>query len=517
MGKFEFLRPSVDAGCFHVDNPGGIDVRLFASPEVPFERESFEQLFDFLDVARAVDDVQSASPRGSRPFFGDAGAGIERVVLTPDFHKGSLVPVGTVFRARNMCIPQAIGNDVCCGMRLLVTDLPAEALEPHWPAIQRRLRAIFFAGERDIPMSPRQREAVLRDGLPGLVRTAADNAKTGIWRWFDPQAAADDLGRAHAEGSFATRRLFGFERFITSSGNVDGRDPQIGCVGGGNHFVELQRVDQLYDGHAARAWGLSRGTVAIMIHSGSVGLGHAVGGHFMDRAREIFPTTVKAPKRGFYPLPIAGPRAEEGLFYLDGMGNAANFAFANRLFLGLMAVRALEEACGRTVASRLVYDAPHNLVFREGEVCLHRKGATPAHGPEGDGEASSVASTWLGKPVIVPGSMGAASFLLAGTGNTDALESTCHGAGRALSRGKAARVPRERFEAAIAKLRVVGPIDPRSPAIARRRDLVEKYEKRVMEEAPYAYKPVEPVIDAVEAASVARRVARLFPLCTVKG
>lgn len=97
-----------------------------------------------------------------------------------------------------------------------------------------------------------------------------------------------------------------------------------------DHFVELQRIDALFDGHAARAWGLGKGSLAIMINSGSVGLGHAVGGHFMDRAREIFPMGVKAPKGGFYPLPTSGPRADEGLFYLDGMGNAANFAFANR-------------------------------------------------------------------------------------------------------------------------------------------------------------------------------------------
>ncbi len=504
-----FLRPSRDAGCFHVDNPLGLDVRLFARSSVPFERDSFDQLFDFLDVSRAVADIRTADRSARLPFFGEAPAAIDRVVLTPDFHKGAEVPVGTVVRTEHLVIPRAIGNDVCCGMRLLVTDLPGDALEPHWPAIKDRLRRIFFAGERDIPMSPRQREAVLRDGLPGLVATADDNATRGIWRRFDREAARDDLARAHGEGHLATRRLFGFEGFIESSGNVDGRDPQIGCVGGGNHFVEIQRVDALFDGHAARAWGISPGSIAIMVHSGSVGLGHAVGGHFMERAREIFPRDVKAPRGGFHPLPTAGPHAEEGLFFLDGMGNAANFAFANRLFLGLMALRALEEATARTISSRLIYDAPHNLVFRDGDAFLHRKGATPAHGPSG--------SEWLGKPVIIPGSMGAASYLLAGEGSAPALESACHGAGRALSRGRASHVSTEVFTRATEKLRVVGPIDPRSPQLARRRDIVAKYEKRLMEEAPYAYKPVEPVVDSVEEAGIARKVARLLPLCTVKG
>lgn len=503
--RFPFLRPLANASSFAVQNPQHLDVRLFASPDVPLERGAFEQLFDFLDVARAVDDVRARVPS----FFGDAPAAIDRVALTPDFHEGSLVPVGTVVRARHFCVPRAIGNDVCCGMRLLVTDLPAEALDPHWPDLRRRLRAIFFAGERDIPMSPRQREALLRDGLPGLLRYGEDNADRGIWRRLDRRAASDDLARTHAEGSFATRRLFGFEGLVDSSGEVDGRDPQIGSVGGGNHFVELQRVERLFDGHAARAWGISKGCLAIMVHSGSVGLGHAVGGHFMDRAREIFPKAIRDPKGGFHPLPLDGPRAEEGLFYLDGMGNAANFAFANRLFLGLMAVRAIEEATGRTVGHRLVHDAPHNLVFREGEHALHRKGATPAHGPDGD--------AWLGKPVIIPGSMGAASHLLAGEGHEGSLSSACHGAGRALSRGKAAHVPRETFERAMERIRVVGPIDLSDPRVALRRDVVEKLTRRVMEEAPYAYKPVEPIIDAVVGAGIARRVASLAPLCTVKG
>ena len=213
------------------------------------------------------------------------------------------------------------------GTELLVDGLPTDAHEVN--DTLDRMRAL--------------------DGNAHLFDAASSRLEEGMRR---AAAAEEDLARVHAEGRFATRRLFGFEGFIRSSGAIDGRDPQIGCVGGGNHFVELQRVDAILDGHAARAWGISKGMLAIMVHSGSVGLGHAVGGHFMDRARELFPTGVKAPKGGFFPLPTAGPLAEEGLFYLDGMGNAANFAFANRLFLGLMAIRAIEEASGRTVAAR---------------------------------------------------------------------------------------------------------------------------------------------------------------------
>lgn len=481
-----------------------LDIRLYGSEDVKFEADAFEQLFEFTDVARAIDDLHRIAP----DFLGD-DARIERIVLTPDFHKGSGVPVGTVISARNLVMPQATGNDICCGMRLLTTDLPAEALEPHWEKIRKRLRSIFFEGERNIPMSPRQREAVLRDGLPGLVETSGDNATRGIWNRFDPRAERDNLARSHDQGHLPTTRLFGFESFIESSGNVDGRDPQIGCVGGGNHFVEIQKIDAIFDGGGARSWGLTKGNVALMIHSGSVGIGHAVGGYFMERARELFPKTVSAPKAGFHPLPMTGSLAKEGEFYFEGMGNAANFAFANRLFLGLMALRAIEEATGHRVESRLVYDAPHNLVFRDGETCLHRKGATPAGGRR--------PPDYLGQPVIIPGSMGAPSYLLAGDGMGEALESACHGAGRSLSRGRAVHVSPEIHRAETEKLRIVTPIDPDSPMLRRRKDILSKYEKRVMEEAPYAYKPIEPVIDSVVEAGIARRVARLLPLCTVKG
>jgi tRNA-splicing ligase RtcB len=500
--KFPFLKretPSVS----RVEHPS-IDIRLFGTEAVTFEADAFEQLFEFTDIARAVDDLRLASPDYLGP-----DAGIERIVLTPDFHRGSGIPVGTVIRARNLVMPQATGNDICCGMRLLATDMPVELLEPHWVEIRKRLRSIFFEGKRDIPMSPRQREAMLRDGLPGLVATAEDNQTRGIWSRYDARTQRDDLAHCHGHGQLPTTRLFGFESFVKSSGNVDGRDPQIGCVGGSNHFCEIQRVDTILDGGAAKAWGVTRGTVAIMVHSGSVGIGHAVGGYFMDRARELFPKSVRAPKAGFFPLPIQGPLSHEGDFYFEGMGNAANFAFANRLFLGLMVVRAIEEATGHKIASKLVYDAPHNLVFREGSICLHRKGATPAGGPQ--------APDYLGAPVIIPGSMGSASYLLAGGGNVDSLESACHGAGRALSRGAATHVSEGVFREQTEKLRIVTPIDPDSMAMRGRPDIRSKLQKRVMEEAPYAYKPIEPVIDSVADAGIARRVARLVPLCTVKG
>ncbi len=501
--KFPFLK-RLSESVSQVDHPS-IDIQLVANKDVYVESDAFEQLFDLTDAGRAIEDIKQADPG----FFGASGASIDKIVLTPDFHKGSGIPVGTVIKARNALFPQAPGNDICCGMRLLATDLPVHLLEAHWDKIKKSLRSIFFEGKRDIPMSPRQREALLRGGLPGLHETCEANIDKGIWNYYDKEAQRSDIDRVHNSGYLKTGRVFGFDKLIESSGNVDGRDPQIGCVGGGNHFVELQKIDSICDGHTAREWGLSKGTLAIMIHAGSVGLGHAVGGHFIEEARQIFPKSVRSPRGGFHPMPLDGRHADLTAFYLDSMANAANFAFANRLFLGLMAIRAIEEAAGHRIFAKLIYDAPHNLIFRDGDVCLHRKGATPAEGITGNG--------YIGKPVIIPGSMGASSYLLSGQGNTALLESACHGAGRSLSRGKAANVQPKIFEKVAEYLRIVTPIDPESPRIKSRRDIMIKYRKRVMEEMPYAYKDIEPVIDSVEQAGIAKKVVRLTPLCTVKG
>ncbi|MCU0683687.1 MAG: RtcB family protein [Polyangiaceae bacterium] len=496
-----------------VSNPYDIPVTLFAGADVPIEAEGIAQLRSFLDLQRTLDELWAREQKGQiAPFWGEGAGRIERVVLTPDFHRGAGIPVGTVALTRGFVIPAAVGNDVCCGMRLLATDVRADELDAHAPALARRLRELFFEGQRDIPMSPRQREALLRDGLFGLWDTSGDNAGRGIWAYYDARTQGDDLVRADRQGSLSAKAIFGFDKFVRSSGEIDGRDPQIGSVGGGNHFVELQRVDELYES-TATDWGLGKNKVTVMVHTGSVGLGHMVGGHFCDQARRDFAPGVAHPDHGFYPLPAWGPRQGGAAAYLDALKNAANFAFGNRLFLGLMAIRAISEVLGRAVEHRLVYDAPHNLIWERGEGrYLHRKGATPAEGPAGGGPFATT-----GRPVLVPGSMGASSYVLAGHGDESALASACHGAGRALDRRASAQVDEETYRRALAPLRVVTPLDPDAPAVRLRADVLAKYHRRVKEEAPYAYKDVGPVIRTVEDAGVARRIARLWPLMTVKG
>jgi tRNA-splicing ligase RtcB len=509
----------VDEQVLTVENPYGVPVTLVAREDVPIEQEGIVQLFGFLSLQETVEQLASWERSGRiASFFGGEDPSLVQVVVTPDFHRGGGIPVGTVAQARGFVIPAAIGNDICCGMRLLVTDVTRDEIVPHLDAIQQRLRGIFFGGQRDIPLSPRQREALLREGLVGLHETRQDNADTGLWQYYDARSQGADLARVHARGSLATRGVFAFDDFIRGAGAPDGRDGQIGSVGGGNHFVEIQTVEEIVDGWAAHEWDVCRGRVTVMVHSGSVGLGHMVGGHFGERARAIYPGNVRHPEHGFYVLPTEGPHAAEADRYLDAMGNAANFAFGNRLFLGLMAVRAMGEAMGRRVGASLVYDVPHNLIWRapgqQGHF-LHRKGACPALGPEPDREGSPFRYT--GHPVVIPGSMGAASFLLAGEGKQELLASACHGAGRSLSRGESLHVDEATYRDAVGALRIVNPIDPRSPQMQRRPDLLKKYHDRLREEAPFAYKPITPVIETVEKAGVAHQVARVLPLITVKG
>ncbi|MEO7731574.1 MAG: RtcB family protein [Kofleriaceae bacterium] len=508
----------IDDTRLDIQNPHGVPVTLFANRDVPIEIEAIEQALGLVSVQQTIEELRAAQARGAiAGFWGDVEAKLERVVLTPDFHRGSGIPVGTVAEARGFLIPQAVGNDVCCGMRLLTTDITRDELTGHLDALDGPLRAVFFQGQRAIAMSPRQREALLRDGLWGLLETSGDNANTGLWQHYDARAQERDLSHVHFQGVVPARGVFAFGDYITSSGSTSGRDSQIGSIGGGNHFVELQVIDEILDGTTAHAWGVARDTVTIMAHSGSVGLGHTVGGYFLDQARAIFPRELKHPEHGFYLVPTEGPHAALAAKYLDAMNNAANFAFANRLFLGLMAIRVLSEVLRRPIATKLIYDAPHNLIWADDRVPgthLHRKGACPALGPD---VSTTGPFRVTGHPVIIPGSMGAASYLLAGTGNAGALCSACHGAGRSLSRGKSRHVDEATYTETFSRLRVVTPIDPNAADVRLRRDVLAQYHDRLKEEAPYAYKDITPVVQTVEDADVARRVARMWPLLTIKG
>jgi tRNA-splicing ligase RtcB len=315
-------------------------------------------------------------------------------------------------------------------------------------------------------------------------------------------ARDDDLERTESQGC-----LPGADPAAVSARAHDRGAGQLGTAGAGNHFVELQRVDHVFDSPTAVSFGLAEGQLTVLIHSGSRGLGHQVCTDYvrtMDDSRARY--GIELPDRQLACAPASSP---EGRAYLAAMAAAANFAFANRQAIAHAVREAVARVLGPAVAegTRQVYDVAHNVakVERHGgrEVLVHRKGATralPAGSPEIPDDYGEV-----GQPVFIPGSMGTASFVLAGEpGSLErSFGTTCHGAGRAMSRTRA----RKRIGGAELRRRLEAEgIVVRCPS-----------NRGLAEEAPFAYKDVERVVEVVERAGLARRIARLAPIGVVKG
>jgi tRNA-splicing ligase RtcB len=488
----------LDAQRVAVRNDFGVPATLFANDDVPIEAAAVDELQGVLGLSETVATLS-----------GDYG--VERVALTPDFHKGAGIPIGTVLKTVGFAVPAAIGNDINCGMRLHTTGLAAERVRGELDAIEHRLRNLYFEGGRSIPMTRTQRTALFREGLVGLKNSVPKSQQDGLWRDFHRVPDAEHE-RVHHGGSMQADATPGLDDFLGPTDGSLTRDGQIGSIGGGNHFVELQEVRRILDGPTAHAWDLKPGQVTVMVHSGSLGVGGQVGTRTRQLLQTAWPAGVKQPASGILPLP-AGAALDS---FWTSMSNAANFAFANRLFLALMALRGLADTFGE-FANQTLYDAPHNLVWRDDSggvpTFLHRKGACPSRGFEAMAETPFA---YHGEPVLVPGSMGASSFILAGRGHAEALESASHGAGRQLSRGRALKADDAQFRQFLRDFRVVTPIDLNRPDVKHRRDIVEKKLVDLKKEAPFAYKGIGPVIETLTAANLAQPVAELTPLLTVK-
>jgi tRNA-splicing ligase RtcB len=501
----------LDATSLRVNNSLGVEATLFANEQVPVESAAVNELLTMLQVQQTVEQMADRVPDA---FAGDPV--LERVAVTPDFHKAAGVPVGTILATRGFVVPQAIGNDINCGMRLHVTSLPADRVASRLDDLETACRRIYFEGGRNIPMTRAQRQALFTEGLLGLLDAVPREQTEGLWSLFHEADLSRDLERVEQMGSLPARRVFGLDDFLGPDDRAS-RDSQIGSIGGGNHFVEIQKVERILDGQTAHAWGLKPGLVTVMVHTGSVSIGHLCGGFYRDVVRKLYPGDLKYPDNGVFVLPLGEQVGAEVDRFWDALHNAANFAFANRLFLALMAWASLREVLGEVDFS-LVYDAPHNLVWRQkdeqGDLFVHRKGACPAR------DAFAMEGTpyrYHGEPVLVPGSMGASSFVLVGQGNARSLWSASHGAGRALSRGEAARGHDEEFQKFLDTFRVVTPVDFRRPDIRQRPDILEKKLADIKQEAPHAYKGIGPIVETLTEAGIARPVAELSPLMTIKG
>ncbi|WP_157369002.1 RtcB family protein [Zavarzinella formosa] len=494
-----------------INNPHGIETTLFASEQVPVESVAVTELIELLDLQTTARQFAEAAPDSF-----DRPPEISRVAVTPDFHKARGIPVGTVLATRGFMVPQAIGSDINCGMRLHTTTLKPEEVASRVDDLDTAFRRIFFEGGRDIPMTRGQRHAMFTAGLEGMLDATAD-LNEGLWPLVRELGVADQLDRVERRGSLPAGRVFGLSDFMGEEGRLS-RDGQIGSIGGGNHFVEIQRVEKVFDGAVAHAWGLKPGVVTVMVHTGSVGIGHLCGSHYRDVVRKIHPDKLKHPANGVFVLPEGDRHRSHAESFWDALHNAANFAYANRMFLAVMAVAGMRRVFGDHVGCDLVYDAPHNFMWRDEvdgeEVILHRKGATPARGFEA---MAGTPFAYYGEPVLVPGSMGASSFVMVGQGNAESMASASHGAGRLLSRGESMRGFDDEFRKFMEEFRVVTPTDLRRPDVRQRPDILEKKLEEIKQEAPFAYKGIGPVVNTLADAGIARPVAELTPLMTIKG
>jgi tRNA-splicing ligase RtcB len=418
----------------------------------------------------------------------------------PDIHFGYGFPIGGVAATREsdgVISPGGVGYDINCGVRLLRTDLEVDDV---------------------------------RDRVKELVDTMFTNVPSGLGSKGKLRLSDGELDRVMTEGvAWAVEEGFGWEEdllHIEEEGSMPGADPvhvsdkarkrgkpQLGTLGAGNHFLEVQRVDRIFEPEVAKAFGIEReGQVTVMIHTGSRGFGHQVcSDHLRVMERAVKEYGIELPDRQLACVPVGSP---EGEGYLGGMAAAANFAWTNRQ----MIMHWVRESFGSVLEStpedlgmRLVYDVAHNIAKREEHLVdgkrerllVHRKGATRAF-PAGRPELSADYSD-VGQPVIIPGDMGSASYLLVGTQQAldDTWGSTCHGAGRRMSRTRSVKT--FRAEKIVRELGDRG-IYVRGESM-----------KVLAEEAPDAYKDVDEVVDVAHRGGISRKVARLVPLGVMKG
>jgi len=424
---------------------------------------------------------------------------VGNVVVMPDMHQGYGFPIGGVAATRlpdGVISPGGIGYDINCGVRLLASQIPFEEVEGILDELATALNHSCPSGvgvKGRIRLNTKQLEQVCRQG--------------SHWALKNGYATEADVRRTEETG-----RLEGADHSDVSQRAMQRGLPQLGSLGAGNHFIEVDVVDEIFDIEAAQAMGLQKGYVAIQIHCGSRGFGHQVCSDYVRELQSaVQKYNIKLPDRELVCAPLSSP---DGQAYLSAMRCAANYAFANRQVLTHFVRQAVEEALAGKVENwelNQVYDVTHNIGKiethkidgEEMEVCVHRKGATRAFGPGSPGIPPEYKE--IGQPVLVPGSMGTASWVLTGTKEsmTRSLGSTCHGAGRVMSRKKAKKTIRGDKLADELERRGIRIRARSMPGLA--------------EEAPQAYKDVDAVVEAVTGAGIVRKVARLKPAAVVKG
>ena len=413
----------------------------------------------------------------------------------PDVHWGYGFPIGGVAATDvddgGVVSPGGVGFDISCGVRLLLSSLSRDELTPNLSRLMDELA-------RSVPKGTGPGAVWELEGEDELARVLTGGARYAVERGHGTER---DLERCEDGGVLA-----GAHTEVVSDRALARGLHQVGSLGSGNHFLEIQIVDEILDAPAAAVFGLRPGQVCVMIHSGSRGLGHQIcTDHVRLMESAMARHAIEVPDRQLACVPVQSP---EGEAYMGAMAAAANYGRANRQLLS-EAARAAFAAAVVADPLELLYDVSHNLAKlethvvdgRRRQLCVHRKGATRALPPGHADLPADLAD--VGQPVLVPGSMGTASYVLVGGLDGEAFHSTCHGAGRTMSRTAARR-------------QVSGKVLRRELAAAGI-EVRAGSMRGLAEEAPFSYKDVDVVVETVEQAGLARRVARLVPVGVVKG
>ncbi len=413
----------------------------------------------------------------------------------PDIHWGYGFPIGGVaatdVAAGGVVSPGGVGFDISCGVRLLRTAVDAAQVRPRLDALIHELGRTVPAGQGGGGIW----RMATRADLDHVLRLGAEAAVAAGY------GTDDDLARCEDHGGLPVATT---EDVSTRA--IERGLPQLGSLGSGNHFLEIQEVDEIFDATVAARFGLRQGQVTVMIHTGSRGLGHQVcSDHVREMVTALAQYAIELPDAQLAAAPVDSPHGQR---YLNAMAASANYGRANRQVIAWGVRRAFHQVLHANELP-LVYDVSHNLAKLERHdvdgrprlLCVHRKGATRAL-PPGHSELPPEYAD-VGQPVLIPGSMGTASYVLVGTGTGEAFHSTCHGAGRVMSRHQA--------------LKTVG-----GRALARRLKeegvvVVARALQALPEETPEAYKDIDEVVRTCEGAGLSRRVARLKPLGVLKG
>ncbi|HXW60100.1 MAG TPA: RtcB family protein [Myxococcota bacterium] len=424
--------------------------------------------------------------------------GIQKYAIAmADIHEGYGFPIGGVaamaIHEDGVISPGGIGYDINCGVRLLASNISVADIKPH---LKKLAHAIFLAVPSGVghggPMklTTKELDKVLEKGAARLLELGLGQK--------------EDIEYCEESGCYK-----GADKDAVSLEARNRGHDQLGTLGSGNHFLEIQVVSDIFDEETASAFGLKEGDVTVMIHCGSRGLGHQVCTDYVrTMLTELSSFNEKIIDRQLASAPFHSP---QGQAYFRAMIASANFAFANRHLIGHRVREAFLSVLGPSVSLKTVYDVAHNIGKLEKhsvdghlkELLVHRKGATRAFGPNSPGLPKNYRA--VGQPVLIPGTMGTASYVLAGTkeGMDQAFGSACHGAGRAMSRHAAKK--------AISGRALKDELN------AQGIEVETDYQRGLAEEAPIAYKDVEAVVDVIDGAHLARKVARLKPIAVIKG